>query len=159
MEFARKHDAIILFDAAYEAYITDPEFPFDLEIDGPRGSGDRVPELQQKRRVHRHPLCLYGDPSRLTGTTPSGERIESIDWGNPGGTAPSSRGSPIPCSGAQAAYSPEGQQQVADLIRFYLDNPGLLRRVSKPWGSPSTAESSPLCLVEDTRRVDSWPFF
>ena len=60
VDYARKNDAIILYDAAYECFISDGELARSIfEIEGARGvcCGDLL--LLQDRRLYRHPLRLH----------------------------------------------------------------------------------------------------
>jgi aspartate/methionine/tyrosine aminotransferase len=60
VNYALKHGSLLLFDAAYEAYITDPEIPHSIyEIPGCAGLRDRVSLLLKKCGLYRYPLCLH----------------------------------------------------------------------------------------------------
>ena len=60
VRFALAHEAIILYDAAYEAYIAGPGIPHSIyEIPGARKMRDRVSQLLQERRVHRCTLRVH----------------------------------------------------------------------------------------------------
>ncbi len=58
--YARANGSIIFFDAAYEAFITDPSIPHSIyEIEGARDCANRVSFFLQKCRLYRNPLRLY----------------------------------------------------------------------------------------------------
>ena len=62
VDYAHEHDALLLFDAAYEAYISDPEIPHSIfEIPGARDVRHRIAQLFEERRLHRCALWIYGD--------------------------------------------------------------------------------------------------
>jgi hypothetical protein len=65
VDYALANDALILFDAAYEAFIQDPELPHSIyEGEAVR---DRIPLLLQERRLHRHPLRPHRGAPRPDG--------------------------------------------------------------------------------------------
>ena len=60
VKYALEHKSVILFDAAYEAYITDPAHAaFDLRNSRRARVRDRIPQLLQERRLHRHALRVH----------------------------------------------------------------------------------------------------
>ena len=68
VDYARENKAIILFDAAYEAFIRDDApAAFDLRDRGRPGGGDRVPQLLQDGGLHRHALRLHRGAESLHG--------------------------------------------------------------------------------------------
>jgi len=76
VDYARERNAVILYDAAYEAYIRDPEVPHSIYEDrGRAGDRDRIPLLLQDRRVHGHALRLHRRPKELQGRSASGEAV------------------------------------------------------------------------------------
>lgn len=61
VDWAKENGAIIIYDAAYRAYVTNPEIPLSIyEVEGARGCGHRMQLLQQDSRVYGHPLRIYG---------------------------------------------------------------------------------------------------
>ena len=161
VEFAREHDAIILFDAAYEAYITDPEIPHSIyEIDGAREVAIEFRSFSKNAGFTGIRCACTVIPHELTGTTTSGERIDVHRlWNRRHSTKFNGVSYPVQ-RGAQAAYSPEGQQQVADLIRFYLDNARLLREGLEAVGiTVYGGVNAPYVWLKTPGGVDSWTFF
>jgi len=83
VDYAREHKALILFDAAYEIFIRDHSLPHSIyEIEGAKEVAIELQELQQERRLYRHPLRLHGDPEgvhglrRQRGATPPAPLVE-----------------------------------------------------------------------------------
>jgi Aspartate/tyrosine/aromatic aminotransferase len=61
VDYAHEHDALLLFDAAYEAYISDPEIPHSIfDIPGALTCAIEFAAFQE-RRLHRCALWIYGD--------------------------------------------------------------------------------------------------
>ena len=68
VDYARAHEAVIVYDAAYEAYIRDPEIPaVDLRGRGRARGGHRVAELLEERRLHGPAHGLHGGAARAGG--------------------------------------------------------------------------------------------
>ena len=66
--WARDADAVLIFDAAYDAFIQDPAIPRSIyEIAGARNLRDRDALVLEARRIHRRPLRLHGDPEERHG--------------------------------------------------------------------------------------------
>ena len=161
VEFAREHDAIILFDAASEAYITDPEIPHSIyEIDGAREVAIEFRSFSKNAGFTGIRCACTVIPRELTGTTSSGERIDVHRlWNRRHSTKFNGVSYPVQ-RGAEAAYSPEGQQQVADLIRFYLANARLLREGLEAVGiTVYGGVNAPYVWLKTPGGVDSWTFF
>jgi LL-diaminopimelate aminotransferase len=161
VNYARSNDAIILFDAAYEAYITDPAIPHSIyEIDGAR---DVALEMRSfsKNAGFTGVRCAYTVvPKTLTGSAPGGDRV-SIHalWTRRHTTKFNGVSYPVQ-RGAAAAYSPEGKQQIAELIAFYLTNALLLREGLKGVGiEVYGGVNAPYIWLKTPRNLASWDFF
>ena len=76
VDYARRHQAVILYDAAYEAYIRDPDVPHSIfEIDGAREVRHRVPELLEDGGVHGHALRLHRGAEGAAGASRRGRAV------------------------------------------------------------------------------------
>jgi len=126
--WARAHDAVILFDAAYEAYIADPALPHSIyEIPG---AIDCALELRSfsKRAGFTGVRCAYlVVPKAVSGVDPAGHRVAlNALWSRRHSTKFNGT-SYIVQRGAAAAYSPAGLDQTRAQIAFYMENARLLR--------------------------------
>jgi len=161
VEFARANDTILLFDAAYEAYITDPEIPHSIyEIDGAREVAIEFRSFSKNAGFTGIRCACTVIPQELTGTTASGERVEIHRlWNRRHSTKFNGVSYPVQ-RGAEAAYSPEGRKQVADLIGFYLENARLLRDGLEAVGiTVFGGVNAPYVWLKTPGGVDSWTFF
>ena len=60
VDWAKQNDAVILFDAAYECFVTEPGLARSIyQVEGAKEVRHRGLQLLQDRRLHRHPLRLY----------------------------------------------------------------------------------------------------
>jgi LL-diaminopimelate aminotransferase len=126
--WAKANDAIILFDAAYESYISDPSLPRSIyEIPGAR---DVALELRSfsKRAGFTGVRCAFMVvPKTVTGVGADGKRVSLNSlWGRRH-TTKFNGASYVVQRGAAAAYSPAGLAQTGAQIAFYMENARMLR--------------------------------
>ena len=161
VDYARANDTILLFDAAYEAYITDPEIPHSIyEIDGAREVAIEFRSFSKNAGFTGIRCACTVIPHELTGTTATGERIEVPGlWNRRHSTKFNGVSYPVQ-RGAEAAYSSDGQEQVGQLISFYLENARLLREGLEAVGiSVFGGINAPYVWLKTPGSVDSWTFF
>jgi LL-diaminopimelate aminotransferase len=159
--YARMHGALILFDAAYEAYITDPAIPHSIyEIEGARDCAIEFRSFS-KTAGFTGTRCAYTViPRTLHGQAASGE-VHSLHrlWMRRHNTKFNGV-SYIIQRGAAAVYSPEGCQQVRALIRFYLENARLLRDGLERVGIEVYGGiNAPYIWLKTPDGLGSWEFF
>ena len=126
--WARAADAVVVFDAAYDAYIQDPALPRSIyEIEGARHCAIEM-RSYSKRAGFTGLRCAYTVvPKELTGTAPSGERVALNGlWARRQATK--FNGVPYPVQrAAEAVHTPEGRKQTAEQIAYYMENARRLR--------------------------------
>jgi LL-diaminopimelate aminotransferase len=161
VEFAKKNDAILLFDAAYEAYISDPSLPHSIyEVPGARDVAIEFRSFS-KSAGFTGTRCAYTIvPKSLTGTTASGERRDLYSlWMRRHTTKFNGVSYPVQ-AGAAAAYSAEGKQQVRGLVDFYLTNAKLLREgLQKAGMTVFGGVNAPYIWLRTPSGLSSWDFF
>lgn len=161
VDYARAHDAIIFFDAAYEAYITDPEIPHSIyEIEGARDVAIEFRSFS-KNAGFTGTRCAYTViPKELTGKTSTGEDqpIHPL-WNRRHCTKFNGVYYPIQRA-AEAVFTPEGQQQINELIQFYLTNAGLIREGLESAGiTVYGGVNAPYVWLKTPGGAGSWDFF
>ena len=161
VEYARENDSLILFDAAYEAYITDASIPHSIyEIDGARDVAIEFRSFS-KTAGFTGTRCAYTViPDTLTGTTETGGKqpLHPL-WARRQNTKFNGV-SYIIQRGAEAVYSPEGRQQVRQLIEFYLENARLLRTGLEQIGiEVYGGVNAPYIWLKTPGGMSSWAFF
>jgi LL-diaminopimelate aminotransferase len=161
VEYAQAHESLILFDAAYEAYITDPEIPHSIfEIPGAREVALEFRSFS-KNAGFTGMRCAYTVvPKSLKGRTAAGESvaIHSL-WTRRHTTKFNGVSYPVQ-RGAAAAYSPEGKAEIEQLIRFYLTNAGLLREGLQSVGiQVYGGVNAPYIWLKTPGNLSSWAFF
>jgi LL-diaminopimelate aminotransferase len=161
VDYARSHGALILFDAAYEAFITDPAIPHSIyEIPGARDCAIEFRSFSKNAGFTGTRCALTVVPKTLKGKTSSGEAIELWGLWNRRQSTKFNGVSYIVQRGAEAVYSPEGQAQIGELIRFYLDNATLIREKLLAAGfSVYGGVNAPYVWVKAPGGLSSWDFF
>jgi len=137
--YAREHDAVILFDSAYEAYINSPSIPHSIyEIDGARQCAIEFRSFS-KSAGFTGVRCAYTVvPKELTAHTVSY----------------------LVQRGAEAVYSQDGQSQINQLIAFYLENARMIREAMTEAGlDVFGGVHAPYVWIKAPEGVSSWDLF
>ncbi|MGL4855144.1 MAG: LL-diaminopimelate aminotransferase [Lentisphaeria bacterium] len=130
VKYAKENNSIILFDSAYEAYITDPSLPRSIyEIEGAH-------EVAIEFRSFSKTAGFTGLRCAYT-VVPHAININGISlnqmWNRRTTTKFNGASYPIQ-RGAAAIFSQEGKQQVASQIQFYMQNASLIKNTLKECG-------------------------
>ncbi len=126
--WARENDAVILFDAAYDAFITDPALPRSIyEVEGARECAIEMRSFS-KRAGFTGVRCAYTVvPGEVSGAAQDGSRLPLRDlWARRQATKFNPVAYPIQRA-AEAVFSPEGRKQTAEQVAYYLENARILR--------------------------------
>jgi len=161
VDYARAHGALILFDAAYEAFIQAPELPHSIyEIEGARECAIEFRSFSKNAGFTGTRCALTVVPRGLMGTTATGEAVELWTLWNRRQSTKFNGVSYMVQRGAEAVYSPEGQAQVKALVAFYMENAATIRRELASAGlEVFGGEQAPYVWVKTPAGVDSWGFF
>jgi LL-diaminopimelate aminotransferase len=159
--WARANDAVILFDAAYDAFITDPALPHSIyEIDGARECAIEMRSFS-KRAGFTGVRCAYTVvPAEVTGATAAGDRVPLRElWGRRQSTK--FNGVPYVVQRAAAAvFSPEGRKQTAEQVAHYMENARRLREGLSAGGfRVFGGVNAPYIWLRTSNGVSSWEFF
>ena len=159
VEYARENKALILFDAAYEAFIRDEEIPHSIyEIDGAEEVAIEF-RSYSKTAGFTGTRCAYTVvPKTCTAYTSKGEKqlLHSL-WNRRHSTKFNGVSYPVQ-KAAAAIYSEAGGAQVKALIDYYLENAGLIRKEMIDLGYSCVGGiNSPYIWIDG--KTDSWKFF
>src|SRR5205814_3587292 len=127
VDYAREHRALILFDAAYEAYIHDPEIPHSIfEIPGARECAVEFRSFSKNGGFTGVRCGFTVMPKSVNGQTEDGRWLQLHPlWVRRWSTKSNSVSYPVQ-RGAEAIYSDAGKQQVRKLIDHYMGNARIL---------------------------------
>ncbi len=159
--YAREHKAIILFDAAYEAYISDPAIPHSIyEIPGARECAIEFRSFS-KNGGFTGVRCAYTVvPKTLLAATKTGEMKPLHPLWNRRSATKFNGVSYIVQRAAEALYTDEGKAQVRALIEHYMGNAAILRAGAKKAGlKVFGGVNAPYIWVKCPKGVTSWAAF
>jgi LL-diaminopimelate aminotransferase len=128
VDYAREHESLLLFDAAYEAYISQREIPHSIfEIPGARECAIELRSFSKNGGFTGVRCGFTVMPKSVVGRTDSGKKLPLHPlWRRRWSTKANSVSYPVQ-RGAEALYSSEGRQQVRALIEHYMRNAKILR--------------------------------
>jgi LL-diaminopimelate aminotransferase len=161
VDYARANGAIIFFDAAYEAFITDPSLPHSIfEIPGARDCAIEFRSFSKNAGFTGTRCAFTVVPKGLMGQTKDGSQVEIWPLWNRRQSTKFNGVSYIVQRGAEAVYSPEGQAQIQELVRFYLENARIIREELIEAGlSVYGGVNAPYVWVRTPNGLGSWDFF
>ncbi len=159
VEYALEQQALILFDAAYEAFIQDEDVPHSIyEIEGAEKVAIEFRSFS-KTAGFTGVRCAYTVvPKACTAYTAAGVAVSVRDlWMRRHTTKFNGVSYPVQRA-AEAVYSPAGKAQVAELIEYYLKNAAYIRQAFQRMGfACSGGDNSPYIWIEV--KQDAWIFF
>ena len=119
---------MILFDAAYEAYISDPQIPHSIyEIDGARDCAIEFRSFSKNGGFTGTRCAITVVPKNLSARTPDGQRQPLHPLWHRRMTTKFNGVSYVVQRGAEALYTDQGKAEVASLLKHYMGNAAVLR--------------------------------
>lgn len=161
VDYALEHQSLILYDAAYEAYIQNADIPHSIyELEGARQCAIELRSFS-KTAGFTGVRCGYTIiPQELTATTSCGEKIKLNALWNRRQCTKFNGTSYITQRGAEAIYTSEGKQQVRKTIDYYMANARMMRTALQQIGYDVTGgENAPYLWVKTPDNLSSWQFF
>lgn len=161
VEYARSHGALILFDSAYEAYISEDDVPHSIyEIEGAKEVAIEVRSFS-KTAGFTGLRCGYTVvPKALKGVYADGSEVSLNALWLRRQTTKFNGASYVVQRGAEALYTPQGREQVAATVAYYMCNAATLRQGLaqaglEAWGGIN----APYIWVRTPSGTSSWEFF
>lgn len=161
VDYARCHGSIIFFDAAYEAFITDPAIPHSIyEIPGARDCAIEFRSFSKNAGFTGTRCALTVVPKTLTAKASDGSDVALWQLWNRRQSTKFNGVSYIVQRGAEAVYSSEGQSQIQALVSFYLENARIIREQLTAAGlAVYGGVNAPYVWVKTPHQCSSWDFF
>lgn len=156
VDYANKVGAVIIFDSAYEAYISDPDVPHSIyECEGARTCAIEIRSFSKKAGFTGLRLGYTVVPKDLK----RGEASLHALWARRHGTK--FNGAPYIVQKAGAAvYSPEGDAQCKEQIAYYMKNAAYIKNGLKDAGyTVYGGENAPYIWLKAPKGMSSWEFF
>lgn len=161
VNYALANDVLIMYDAAYEAYIQNPEIPHSIyEIKGAKKVAIEFRSFS-KTAGFTGMRCGYTVvPKELNGFTLDGERVSLNKLWNRRQCTKFNGASYITQRGAEAVYSPEGKKQVREIIDYYMTNARIMKEgILKCGLNAFGGEDAPYLWIKTPKGLTSWKFF
>ena len=161
VDYARENKCVILFDAAYEAFIADPGIPHSIyEIEGAKEVAIEFRSFS-KTAGFTGMRCAYTVvPKGVTATTENGKAVELNPIWRRRQCTKFNGVSYVTQRGAEAVYSGEGKKQCQAIIDIYMKNASLIRESLEGLGyTVYGGLNAPYIWVKTPDGVGSWEFF
>jgi LL-diaminopimelate aminotransferase len=161
VDYALANDAVILFDAAYEAFITEADIPHSIyEVEGARGCAIEFRSFSKTAGFTGVRCGLVVVPEELTGTTADGAKYSFNKLWNRRQTTKFNGVSYPVQKAAAAVYSDEGWTQIKETIDYYMENARIIREGLTAAGITCFGGvNAPYIWLETPEGMTSWDFF
>ncbi len=161
VDYALKNEAVIIFDSAYEAFISDPELPRSIyAVEGAKKCAIEMCSLS-KTAGFTGTRCGYTIiPEELIVKATDGTEVSLAQiWGRRQGSKFNGVSYPIQ-RGAEAVFTPEGQKQTHEAIDYYRRNAKVMADALTELGIKFTGGiNSPYIWLKCPNNMGSWEFF
>ncbi len=161
VDYARQHEALLLFDAAYEAYISQRDIPHSIfEIPGARECAVEFRSFSKSGGFTGVRCGFTVMPKKLLARTESGKKLSLHPlWHRRWSTKANSVSYPVQ-RGAEALYTSEGREQVRALVAHYMGNAKILREACVKMGMRVFGGiNAPYIWVKAPDGLTSWQIF
>ena len=161
VDYARHHGSIVFFDAAYEAFITDPSLPHSIfEIEGAKDCAIEFRSFSKNAGFTGTRCAFTVVPKNLMGKAKDGSDVELWKLWNRRQSTKFNGVSYIVQRGAAAVYSEAGQAQTKALVQFYLENAQIIReKLTEAGLAVYGGINAPYVWVKTPDGLSSWDFF
>ena len=161
VDYAKENNSIILYDAAYEAFITEKNIPHSIyEVEGAKDVAIEF-KSYSKTAGFTGVRCAYlVIPTTVKGYTKTGEKIELNKLWNRRTCTKFNGVSYIVQRAAEATYSKEGKKEIKANIEYYLENAKIIREgLIKAGYEVYGGVNSPYIWLKVPGNMTSWEFF
>ncbi|MCC5833247.1 MAG: LL-diaminopimelate aminotransferase [Opitutales bacterium] len=159
VDYARKNEAIILYDAAYAAFIQDSSIPTSIyAIEGARECAIEFRSFSKNAGFTGTRCAFTVVPKELKASTKDGDKVAvHALWNRRHSTKFNGVSYPVQRA-AEAVYSPEGQKQTNELIAYYMTNAAMIRKAVEALGfSCVGGDNAPYVWIQ--AEGSSWALF
>lgn len=161
VDYALANNAVIIYDAAYEAFITEDNVPRSIYcIEGAKKCAIEICSLS-KTAGFTGTRCGYTVvPTALVQKDSAGNDVKLAEiWARRQGSKFNGVSYPVQ-RGAEAVFTPEGQRQCRENIAYYQENARVIAETCTELGIKFTGGvNSPYIWLKCPNNMDSWSFF
>ena len=161
IDYAKENNSVILYDAAYEAFITEENIPHSIyEVEGAKDVAIEF-KSYSKTAGFTGVRCAYVViPKELKGKTKDGEEVSYNKLWNRRTCTKFNGVSYIVQRAAEATYSEEGRKQIQENINYYLENARIIKQgLEKAGFTCYGGVNSPYVWLKVPDGMTSWEFF
>ncbi|WP_413678594.1 LL-diaminopimelate aminotransferase [Prochlorococcus sp. MIT 0916] len=160
VEYAKENNSLILFDAAYEAFIQDDSIPHSIfEIEGSKDCAIEFRSFSKNAGFTGTRCAFTVIPKSLKGKA-GAEEVDLWSLWNRRQSTKFNGVSYMVQRGAEAVYSSEGQKQIKKLVSFYMDNAQIIKENLTAAGyEVFGAINAPYAWIKTPKNMSSWDFF
>ena len=161
IDYAKENNSVILYDAAYEAFITEENIPHSIyEVEGAKEVAIEF-RSYSKTAGFTGVRCAYVViPKELKGITKNGEEVSYNKLWNRRTCTKFNGVSYIVQRAAEATYSEEGRKQIQENINYYLENARIIKQgLEKAGFTCYGGVNSPYVWLKVPDGMTSWEFF
>lgn len=161
VDYCRVNGSLLLFDAAYEAFIRETDIPHSIyEIEGAKEVCIEFRSFSKTAGFTGIRLGYTVVPKELKGLDSNGNLVALNPLWRRRQTTKFNGASYLTQKGAEALYTVEGQRQVKDTIDYYLENASMMREGLKQAGYNCVGGvNSPYIWIKTPDGMSSWTFF
>ncbi|XWK90132.1 MAG: LL-diaminopimelate aminotransferase [Phormidium sp.] len=161
VDYAKANNAIIFYDAAYEAFISEENIPHSIyEIEGARDCAIEFRSFSKTAGFTGTRCAFTVVPKTLTAKAADGSDVELWKLWNRRQSTKFNGVSYIVQKGAEAVYSEAGKAQVKALVSFYLENARIIREQLTSAGiAVYGGVNAPYVWLKTPNNLSSWDFF
>lgn len=161
VDYARQNRAIILFDAAYEAFISEADIPHSIyEIDGAKEVAIEFRSFSKTAGFTGVRCAFTVVPKQLKAYTDDDRAVEVNSLWSRRHSTKFNGASYISQLGAAAIYTPEGKKQTRKIIDVYMTNAALIRQsLTKLGYQVYGGVNAPYIWMKTPNGLSSWDFF
>jgi LL-diaminopimelate aminotransferase len=161
VNYAKENGAVILFDAAYEGFISNPDIPHSIyEIEGAREVALEFRSFSKSAGFTGTRCAFTVVPKEVTGTTVAGEKVPLNGlWNRRHCTKFNGVSYPVQRAAA-AVYTPQGREQTRKIVSFYMENAVQIREGLAAAGfEVFGGVDAPYIWFRTPAQMSSWDFF
>ncbi len=161
VDYAAANKSIILFDAAYEAFISDGSIPRSIyEIEGAKEVAIEFRSLSKTAGFTGTRLAYTVIPAELMAYDSEGNAVQVKKLWNRRQTTKFNGVSYPVQKAAVAIFSEEGKKEVQQIIDYYMENAGIMKKsLSEAGFTVFGGENAPYIWVKTPNGMKSWEFF
>lgn len=161
VDWAREHEAILIYDAAYKAFVKDPSLPKSIfEVEGAREVAIECGSFSKTAGFTGVRCAWTAIPKSVKGRLPSGDTVSlNALWARRTGSKFNGVSFPVQ-KAAEAVYSVDGQKEIQQTLSYYQENARILLDALKDTGLQlAGGVHAPYVWLKTPHKMSGWELF